>query len=148
MQRGLTNEQRIAQRVAYIHGRIERELEAFAGSLAIPAVELTARVGALLLGAGEWASDRLPALPQGSPLEAGAGSVAVATLEGASESHGRGSRRGSAKKRRANKTAPDQVKTKKAKKWTAAQTKKFSATMKRIWREKRRAAKEAEARAA
>jgi hypothetical protein len=36
--------------VAYIHGRIEAQLEGFAASLGLPARQLTVRVAALLLG--------------------------------------------------------------------------------------------------
>lgn len=43
--------------IAYLHGRIEAQLEAFAGSLGVPPSELTSRVAALLL-----------ALPSGSLL--------------------------------------------------------------------------------
>lgn len=37
--------------IAYIHGRIEAQLDAFAHSLNLPAAELAYRVGALLLAA-------------------------------------------------------------------------------------------------
>lgn len=43
--------------IAYIHGRIESQLEGFASSLDLPARELTQRVGALLIG-----------LPSGEPM--------------------------------------------------------------------------------
>jgi hypothetical protein len=82
--KGRLHEQEIRERVAYIHGRIERELEAFAHSLAIPAVELTYRVGALLLGDGEGRQDRLPPLPVGT----GTRSIVVAEVEGPVEPHG------------------------------------------------------------
>jgi hypothetical protein len=58
--------------VAYIHGRIEAQLEAFAQSLDIPAWELAGRVGALLLGAESWSvlgtEDRVPSV-SGSATE-------------------------------------------------------------------------------
>lgn len=46
-----------AAQIAYIHGRIESQLEGFASSLNLPARELTQRVGALLIG-----------LPSGEPM--------------------------------------------------------------------------------
>lgn len=90
MRKGI-DEQKLRESIAYIHGRIERELEAFAGSLALPAVELTQRVGALLLGQGQWTGDRLPSVPsRRSALDSRQRSIPVAALESAIESHGGG----------------------------------------------------------
>jgi hypothetical protein len=44
-------EDNLAVQIAYIHGRIEAQLESFAQSLNIPSSQLASRVGALLLGA-------------------------------------------------------------------------------------------------
>jgi hypothetical protein len=86
--KGRPNEQQLRERIAYIHGRIERELEAFAATLALPPLALTARVGALLLGVEPGDVHHLSDVP----LASGEGSGTVAEMEGAGESHGRGTR--------------------------------------------------------
>jgi hypothetical protein len=90
MRRILQDEQIQRERIAYLHGRIEREIEAFADSLDLPKMELTQRLGALLLGIGQGYADHLPSVSGGRRhLEAGQGSDVLATLEGAVEPHGR-----------------------------------------------------------
>jgi hypothetical protein len=84
MKRSIHDEQELRERTAYIHGRIERELEAFASSLAIPAMELTQRVGRLLLGEGPRVENHLPHVR----LEARPESRALATLESVERPHG------------------------------------------------------------
>lgn len=78
------NEQQLRERIAYIHGRIEREIEAFAASLALPAVALTSRLGALLLGLDERDAHRLPDVS----MDARQGGRVLAEVESAGQSHG------------------------------------------------------------
>jgi len=48
--KGRINEnESLAVQIAYIHGRIEAQLEAFAQSLGLPTADLTGRMGSLLL---------------------------------------------------------------------------------------------------
>lgn len=46
--------------IAYIHGRLEAEVESFASSLGITSQELTRRVGILLLGQGVGSGNSVP----------------------------------------------------------------------------------------
>jgi hypothetical protein len=43
-------DENLTVQLAYIHGRIEAQLEAYAQSLGLPAAQLTSRMGTLLLG--------------------------------------------------------------------------------------------------
>ena len=54
--------QLIENRAQYLYGRIERDLELHEATLGCPAGELTARVGALLLGLGPGNENYLPAV--------------------------------------------------------------------------------------
>jgi hypothetical protein len=91
--KGRGNEESIAVQVAYIHGRIEAQLEAFANSLNIPAAQLTSRVGALLLGS-QGREDMGPAR-RVSKLrrETAAGSCTVEPVEVAGSTRGGASNR-------------------------------------------------------
>lgn len=86
-------EENIAVQIAYIHGRIEAQLESFAQSLNIPASQLTSRVGALLLGSqgGEivGSSRGVSKLRR----ETSAGDSSVEPLEVASSTRSRASNR-------------------------------------------------------
>ena len=70
--------------IAYIHGRIEAQLEAYAFGIGIPASELAARLGTLLLGTESGpvlgTHDRVPKLP--SPPAARSKAVAKVALDG------------------------------------------------------------------
>lgn len=71
-------------KVAYIHGRIEAQIEAFADSAGIPAPELASRVGSLLCGAASGevlgTEHRVPALP--GQTAKGSKAVAKVALDG------------------------------------------------------------------
>ena len=71
----------IEKAIAYIHGRTEAQLEAYASALGLPPGELASRVGALLSGAASGqvlgTDNRVPKLPS-SPAER---SKAVAKVE-------------------------------------------------------------------
>jgi hypothetical protein len=73
--------------IAYIHGRIEAQIEGFAASLGVSAAELAGRLGELLLGAqgGErlGVDDRLPKL-RGKAGAGGQGVESVALAGGTS----------------------------------------------------------------
>jgi hypothetical protein len=106
MKRGLINEQELRERIAYIHGRVERELEAFANSLAIPAVELTQRLGRLLLGEGSGFEDSLPHVR----LETRSQSQRVAKVESPVDPHGSRPRLEAGGREAAPEVAPGEVK--------------------------------------
>lgn len=89
MKRGSHDEQTLRERIAYIHGRLEYQIEAFADSLNVPRLELTQRLGAIFLGVGEGYADYLSDLQSGRyHLEAGSGSGTAPEVEGAVSSHG------------------------------------------------------------
>jgi hypothetical protein len=71
--------------VAYLHGRIEAEIERFASSMGISPLELTERLVELLLPPGKRAGNRLPVLQSNSPARRSP----VAKVEVAVEPHGR-----------------------------------------------------------
>jgi hypothetical protein len=52
--------------IAYIFGRTEAHLQAFAASMEIPYRELATRLGALLLSQGKGSGDRMPIVPSNS----------------------------------------------------------------------------------
>lgn len=82
MRRTSEDEQSLRERTAYLHGRIEREIEAFADSINVSKVELTQRLGALLLGIGTGHGDYLSHLSTGrSYMEARTGSTGTSPLE-------------------------------------------------------------------
>jgi hypothetical protein len=86
MKRGLIDEQKLRERIAYIHGRVERELEAFAASLNVSPMELTHRVGYLLCGLGEGSEDPLPDVR----LAPGQRGALMAAMESTQRPHGGG----------------------------------------------------------
>jgi hypothetical protein len=73
--------------LAYLHGRIEHEIETFADRLSVSPLELAARLGALLSNAGEWSGHQLPGLPL-APGGRWSGDPPPPALEGVIESHG------------------------------------------------------------
>ncbi len=117
--------------IAYIHGRIEAQLEGFAASLGVPPVELTRRVGELLAGsmAGReslGSSDFLSDLRRESTRL----SKSLAAQAVASDSYIR-----SAYNKKVHRTRVRKPATKKA---IAARTR----GLKRYWREQRRLKRE------
>lgn len=87
MKRGL-DEQGIREAAAYLCGRIEREIEAFAASVSLPTMAFTSRVAQFLSGQGSGDAGYLPHLP----VEAGTRGAAVAEVEEPLGAHGNGSR--------------------------------------------------------
>ena len=71
-------------KVAYLHGRLEAEIERFASSMGISPLELTERLVELLLPQGKRSGHRLPVLQHDSPARR----VPVAKVEVAVEPHG------------------------------------------------------------
>lgn len=89
MARRLSDDQQFREAIAYLHGRIERELEAFADSVSFPKVVVTRRLGALLLGFRQGDENRLSHLPSsGNHVETRQGSSVPPKVEGTVESHG------------------------------------------------------------
>jgi hypothetical protein len=134
-------DQRIRDASFYLFGRFEREAEAFATSISVPAMELASRVGALLCHQGQRNDDRLSDLPGGGyRLEAGQGSRALAEMEGTEQPH-RGRPRGTASARASSGQAtPDQVKPKKKSRFSRKGLAKIRAGIKARWaREKAKA---------
>ena len=132
--KGKPNEQQLRERIAYIHGRIEREIEAFATALSLPPMALTSRLGALLLGIPEGHDHSLPDVP----VEAGPGSRVLAEVEGARQSHGgvARTRRQLAAGKRTGKAAPDKVSEGQKKYWadmTPEERSKEMARRRRKW---------------
>src|SRR4051812_16515755 len=79
-------EQRVRDAANILYGRLGAEIEFYAHSKAINAVELTTWVGALLLSAGEWTRDHVSVLSES--MEAREGRGPASTLESSRESHG------------------------------------------------------------
>ena len=79
--------------IAYIHGRIEAQIDAFAGSLEIPPAYLASRLGSLLLGQEDGevvgTEHHLPVMPR--KTVAGGKTVAKVAVDG-------GTHRGSTQK--------------------------------------------------
>jgi hypothetical protein len=96
------DEQRIRETVAYVHGRIERELEEYARQFLIPAVEFATRLGALLSASGQRANHSMSLR-----LEAAPGSATASALEGDLQPHGDGAQHPA--RRRTSKTRPGKV---------------------------------------
>lgn len=98
----MNHEDEFSAQIAYIHGRIEAQIEAFANACGLPARQLASRVGELLLSAPGrevlGPEDRVPELPR----KAGKRRKAVAAVEVAERPHGkpRLSPEGAAKLRR------------------------------------------------
>ena len=100
------DEQKIRDAALYLHGRLERELEAYAASISVPPVELIARVGGLLSGSGQWTGNSVPHLPTGGDsLGTRKTRARAPKVEGAGESHGSRPSTGRRKRQPARNTA-------------------------------------------
>src|SRR5258708_5566640 len=75
--RGVSNEGSIREKVAYIGGRIETQLEAYANDLRIPYPQLAQRLANFLLGSGQGVVNPVPSV-RDNPAK---GSKTVATVE-------------------------------------------------------------------
>lgn len=70
--------------LAYIHGRIDSQIDGYAASIGVPATALAARLAALLSPAREGSFDNLPLLPSGPAEDRGA----VESMEMVVAAHG------------------------------------------------------------
>lgn len=80
------------EQIAYLHGRIDKEIELASASLYCTSGELAEKLGSLLLGAGLRVEHNLSTLREDSTPSTG--SETVATLALASSSHSKSSRKG------------------------------------------------------
>ena len=90
---------KLNEAIAYLHGKIEAELNYLALAAGLDARMVTARVGALLSGAGHGAESGLPMRMEPAHGRAGAGKP-VADVEGRQQPHGHGAPHRAASKKR------------------------------------------------
>ena len=131
--------QNVNEAIAYLHGKIEAELNYLALAAGLDARMVTARVGALLSGAGYGAESSLPMRMEPAHGRAGAGKP-VADVEGRQQPHGRGASHRAAKGRRKGTKAGKAVSGIKAY-WTAMTPEQRSKEMAR--RQRKRSTEEA-----
>jgi hypothetical protein len=82
------NDGKLNEAIAYLHGKIETQLEFYSNAAGLDARMVTARVGALLSGAGHGTDGGVPVRMEPAPGR-GRGE-AVADVEGGEQPHGRG----------------------------------------------------------
>jgi hypothetical protein len=92
------NDGKLNEAIAYLHGKIETQLEFYSNAAGLDARMVTARMGALLSGAWQRADGGVPVRLESSPGR-GRGE-AVADVEGGEQPHGRGASHRAAKGRR------------------------------------------------
>ena len=93
---------KLNEAIAYLHGKIEAELNYLALAAGLDARMVTARVGALLSGAWQRAESGLPMRMESAYGRAGA-SKSLADVEGGKQPHGHGAPHRAASKKRAKK---------------------------------------------